>query len=145
MDPLSAKIIERATIDVIHDKVRPPVIHTGPNVVRLNQSAIMNPPQNSRLSKEAVASVAVVGPVVGKHLDSNGHVEVIVMAEPHGRKTPGAEAPDQLLPPYGVHRNHRCRSFTPLTGCNLGARSLLAVCTGCNLSRPSGTYVHVAS
>jgi hypothetical protein len=107
MDPLPAKIIERATIDVVHDEVRPPVIHTA-NVVHLNQSAIMNPPQNSRLSEEAVASVAVVGPVVGKHLDSNGHVEIIVMAEPHGRKRPGAEAPDQPVPPYGVHRNHCC-------------------------------------
>ena len=105
IDSLLAKIIERAAVDVVHDEVRSPIVE-GADVIDLDQTVIMDSPHDSGLSEEAVSDITVVGPVVCQHLDSNGYVEAVVMAQPHGRERPGADAPNQPIPPYGVHRYH---------------------------------------
>jgi len=92
IDALPAKIIQRSTIDVVHDEVRAPVIKRA-DVVHLNQPAIMNSVHDPRLGEEAVTNVAVVGPVVGEHLDGHGNIQVIVMAEPHRGERPSTKAP----------------------------------------------------
>jgi len=53
----------------------------------------MNSAHDPRLGEEAVTNVAVVGPVVGEHLDGHGNIQVIVMAEPHRGERPSTKAP----------------------------------------------------
>jgi hypothetical protein len=113
INALPTKIIQRPSIDVVHDEVGPAVIE-GADVVDLNQPAVMNPPHDSRLGEKTAANVAVARPVVGEHLDGHGYVQVIVMAEPHRCERSGTEAPNQPIPPNGVHRNH---SHSPARTC----------------------------
>ena len=105
MNALLAEVVHGAAIDIVHDKVRPLVIE-GADVVHLHQAAIMDAAQNPGLCQEATPDIPVTGPVVGEHFDSHWHVQVIIMAKPHGREGPGADTPNQPIPTYGVHRYH---------------------------------------
>jgi hypothetical protein len=105
VDALLAQVLQGAAVDVVHDEVRSPVIE-GADVVHLHQTAIMDPAHDARLGEEAIADIGITGPVIGEHLDSHGHVQVVVMAEPHRRERPRADARYQPIPPYGVHRYH---------------------------------------
>ena len=114
VNALQAEVVHGAAVDVVHDKVRPPVIE-GADVMHLHQSAIMDAAHDPGLCQEATPHIAVTGPVVREHFDSHWHIQVIVMTEPHSRERSGANAPDQPIPAYGVHRYH---SRPPTTACD---------------------------
>jgi hypothetical protein len=65
---------------------------------------------------------------------ATGHVQIIVMPEPNGRKRPGADAPNQPVTPYGLHRHHSRPSATHLArDGNLRSHRVPTVYTACKL------------
>ena len=67
VNALLAEIVHGAAVDVVHDKVRPPVIERA-DVIHLHQPTIMDPAHDPRLCQEAIADIVVTGPIVGEHL-----------------------------------------------------------------------------
>jgi len=67
-------------------------------VMNIEMPTIMDPAHDARLCQEAIADIAVTGPIIGGHFDSHGHVEVVVVAEPHCCERSGADPPYQPVP-----------------------------------------------